>query len=147
MGSPCVKHGGKTQTTFSLSCGESELHSIAAGVAQTIGFQSNCHDLGFEHKIRVHSDATAAIGIARRRGMRKIRHLDCTDLWVQEKKRSGAMDLVKIPGVDNPVDAFTKHVGNGILTQSMQKMCMMALEGRARSGPDNLGLLPEVFRF
>ena len=33
----------------------------------------------------VHSDAAAAIGIARRRDMGKVKRLDVTDLWIQEK--------------------------------------------------------------
>ena len=33
----------------------------------------------------VHSDATAAVGIARREGLDKVRHLDVTDLWFQNK--------------------------------------------------------------
>ena len=106
MGSHCVKHWAKTQSTVTLSSGEAELHGICAGVAQALGLQSICKDLGFEYKIRIHTDATAAIGIARRRGMGKIRHLDAADLWVQEKIRTGACELFKIPGVDNPADAF-----------------------------------------
>ena len=140
IGSHCVKHWAKTQTTVSLSSGKSELHGIAAGVAQAIGLQSICRDLGFDYKLRVHSDATAAIGIARRRGMGKIRHLDCTDLWVQEQIRVGAIELLKIPGVDNPADAFTKYVDNGILTKAMKALNMVKLSGRAKCAPDTMGI-------
>ena len=37
-------------------------------------------DMGSKLPIVVHSDATAAIGIACRKGPGKIRHLDVTDL-------------------------------------------------------------------
>ena len=56
------------------------------------------------------SDATAAIGIARRRGMGRIRHLDVTDLWVQEKFTSKAASIDKVLGTENPADILTKHV-------------------------------------
>ena len=121
MGSQCAKHWANTQSTVTLSSGESELHGICAGVAQALGLQSICKDLGFDYKTRVHTDATAAIGVARRRGMGKIRHLDDADLWVQEKFRTGACELFKIPGVYNPADAFTKHIDRGLLTKSMTK--------------------------
>ena len=41
IGSHCIKHWAKTQTTVSLSSGESELHGICAGTAQGIGLQKN----------------------------------------------------------------------------------------------------------
>ena len=140
IGSHCVKHWAKTQSTVSLSSGEAELHGICAGTAQGLGLQSIARDLGFHYKVRVHSDATAAIGIARRRGMGKIRHLDCSDLWVQEKVRSQAIELHKDLGSENPADAFTKYVDNGILTKSMAAISMKKMAGRPRAAPDTMGL-------
>ena len=97
--------------------------------------QSICRDLGYVYRLRVHSDATAAIGIARRRGMGKIRHLDTTDLWVQEVVRSGRVELVKIPGTENPADILTKYVDRPLLQKMIQKMGMVQLEGRAKCAP------------
>ena len=91
-----IKHWSKTQTTIALSSGEAELNGIGAGIAMGMGVQSICRDLGYHYDLRVHTDATAAIGIARRRGMGKIRHLDTTDLWVQEKIRTGRVELLKV---------------------------------------------------
>ena len=79
-GSHAVKHWSKTQTTVCLSSGEAELRGIGDGLAQAIGLQSIARDLGMTWRIDMFTDATAAIGIARRRGMGKIRHLDVTDL-------------------------------------------------------------------
>ena len=112
-----VKHWSKTQTTIALSSGEAELNGIGQGIAQGLGVQSICRDLGFHHGLRVHTDATAAIGIARRRGMGKIRHLDCTDLWVQEVVRTGRVELLKVPGADNPADVLTKYVEKPLMTK------------------------------
>ena len=140
--SHCVRHWSKTQTTVSLSSGEAELHGICMGAQQGLGLQSICRDLGFQYKIRLHSNATAAIGIARRRGMGKIRHLDCTDLWIQEKIRSGAVELTKVLGTENPADAFTKHVDKKTLDMAMTKICLVKLEGRPKLAPDALGLNP-----
>ena len=42
--------------------------------------------------------------------MGKIKHLHCTDLWVQEKVRNGDIELLKILGADNPADAFTTYI-------------------------------------
>ena len=74
LGPHCIRHWNTTQITISLSSGEAELHGIAKGISHAIGMQSLCRDLGWSYKLRVHSDAVAAIGIARRRGLGK--HID-----------------------------------------------------------------------
>ena len=109
------KHWSKTQTTVSLASGEADLHGICAGVAQGIGLQSICRDLGFGFKSRIESDATAAIGIARCRGMFNIWHLDCAGLRGQDETRSSNIVREKILGTDNPADAFTKRVPREML--------------------------------
>ena len=68
------------------------------------------------------SDATAAIGIARRRGMGRIRHLDVCDLWVQEKFGSKAATIDKVLGTENPADILTKHVDRQTLIKALSRM-------------------------
>ena len=80
VGGHCVRHYSTTQSTISLSSGEAELHGIGKGIQHAMGLRSMYADLGYKMTITVHSDATAAIGIARRRGLGKLRHLDCEDL-------------------------------------------------------------------
>ena len=139
IGSCCVKHWSKTQTTIALSSGEAELGGIAYGAAQTLGLQSVCKDLGMDLKIRIHSDATAAIGIAKRRGLGRIRHLATTDLWIQEKIRDGKMELVKILGTENPGDIFTKYVDKTTMEAALVKMGMVFQEGRSPIAPAIMG--------
>ena len=68
------------------------------------------------------SDAVAAIGIARRRGAGKIRHLDCTDLWIQEQLRGNELSLNKILGTENPADLLTKH---GITKERLHQLAQL----------------------
>ena len=131
----CIRDRSKTQPTIALSSGEAELSGIGAGIAMGLGVQSICKDLGYNYQLRIHFDATAAIGIARRRGMGKIRHLDTTDLWVQEVVRSGRVALVKVLGADNPADIFTKFVDRPLLDKMLAKMSMQKMEGRAKCAP------------
>ena len=70
-----VKHWSKTQPTIALSSGEAELSGIGSGMAQALGVQALAADMGWFLKPRVWSDATVAIGISKRRGLGKIRHL------------------------------------------------------------------------
>ena len=120
LGSHCIRHWSTTQTTISLSSGEAELHDIAQGISHGIGMQSRCRDLGWEYQLRVHSDATAAIGIARRRELRKFGHLDVEDLWVQATMKNKVLELVKVPGSDNPADCLTKYVDRAILNELLK---------------------------
>ena len=124
---------------MSLSSGEAALHGICSGITQGLGLQSVARDLGFAFDIRIHTDATAAIGMCRRRGMGKLRHLDVTDLWVQQKVRSGAVDLVKVLGNEKPADMMTKYVTRDIL-EKMTAICKMETrEGRAACAPAAAG--------
>ena len=139
IGSCCVKHWSKTQSTIALSSGEAELGGIAYGAAQAIGLQSVCRDIGMDLQIRLHSDATAAIGIAKRRGLGKIRHLSTADLWIQEKIRDGKMELVKILGTENPADILTKYVDKASMEKALKKLNLVFKEGRSPMAPAIMG--------
>lgn len=65
-------------------------------------------DLGRSVKMRMHLDASAALGIAQRRGVGKVRHRDTGTLWLQENDLKKVMEIVEVPGVSNIADLFTK---------------------------------------
>ena len=140
IGQCLIKHWSKTQTTISLSSGEAELHGIAHGAAQGLGMQSLLVDLGWHLKLRVHSDATAAIGICRRKSLGKIRHLAMTDLWIQDKVRSKQIELLKVLGADNPADVLTKYVNRQSMDKAMAAMNMRVMHGRPACAPAALGV-------
>ena len=117
-----IKHWSKTQPTIALSSGEAELVGIGQGMAQALGLQSLARDMSWELKINLHSDATAAIGIAKRRGLGKVRHLHTTDLWIQERVRNGDVNLVKVLGTENPADALTKYLDSASMDKALAKM-------------------------
>ena len=66
--------------------------------------------------IDVKADASAAIVIASRRGLGRVRHIEVAQLWIQEKTANGMLKLVKVPGQANLADALTKFVSADILT-------------------------------
>ena len=71
--------------------------------------QSLLSDFQIRVDIKVLSDATAAIGMARRLGLGRVRHLAISDLWVQQRVRSGDVSLAKYPGTENGADLTTKY--------------------------------------
>ena len=107
-----------------------------------MGMKSIARDLGFSLGVRLHSDATAALGIARRRGLGKIRHLDVTDLWCQEQVRLGTVSLHKVLGTENPADIMTKYTDSATLQKMLGIMNLRFLDGRAACAPAAAGCDP-----
>ena len=108
-----VKSWSKTQATIALSTGEAELCALAKSCAEGLGIRSILEDWGIACSICVHTDATAAIGIASRQGLGRIRHIATTDLWVQQRLKSGDLCIEKILGQINPADLMTKPIDAG----------------------------------
>ena len=77
--------------------------------------------------------------IARCKGIGRIRHLDVTDLRVQEKFNNKLTFLHKVLGAENPTDLLTKYTNNAMLTMAIGKMGMRLMDGRSAIVPAALG--------
>ena len=108
---------------------------ICRGASIGLGLQSLALDLGISLGLEVLTDATAAIGICRRRGLGKIRHLATADLWVQDRVRRGDFKLTKVLGTENPADMLTKHISRDVMLRHMERVGIYAESGRAKSAP------------
>ena len=73
-----------TQIPIALSSGESEWHALVRTASAVLGFANMAKDMGRILKPRLQVDAEAAKGIASRRGVGKIRHLDTSPLWAKQ---------------------------------------------------------------
>ena len=112
-GAHCLKSWASTQATVALSSAEAEIYALTKGASQALGMMTLLEDFGFKTRATLHIDASAAIGIVRRAGFGKLRHLNVRYLWLQDHLRSGHMDLHKVAGVANAADLVTKHFGQG----------------------------------
>ena len=83
----------------------------------------------------VMADSSAAIGICRRTGIGRVRHLAVGQLWVQERVRAGDFELWKHPGVDNPADILTKGVARELIDRHTAAVGLSWEDGRAASAP------------
>ena len=79
-----------------MSSAEAELFSLTKGASVSLGLMSIAKDLGLMIGATVHSDASAALAIAQRQGLGKLRHLKVQFLWVQERIRGGDFDVKKV---------------------------------------------------
>ena len=103
-----AKSWSKTLSTLALSSGESELAGMAKGAAEGLGLQAVLKDFHIDAEVELHGDATAAIGIANRQGLGRIRHIATTDLWIQQRIKAGELKTFKVHGLENPGDLMTK---------------------------------------
>ena len=85
--------------------------------SQSIGIKRMMQDLGHDREdtIEIKTDASAAIGIANRIGIGKVRHIEVNTLWLQEKVFSGDVVLKKVGSEENLADALTKAVSGDTL--------------------------------
>ena len=110
QGKHVIKSWSTNQAVVALSSGEAECYGLVKAASVALGIRCIGEDLGmrFLGKICIRADASAAIGIANRVGIGKVRHIEVNQLWLQEKVYEGKMEIVKVRSEENMADALTK---------------------------------------
>ena len=132
-GKHLIKSWSSTQPVITLSSGEAELHGVVKGGAGGMGMLSLLKDLGVELHLNVWTDSIASKGICARQGLGKVRHLDTSLLWIQQKIKDKDLEVDKIHGPKNPADCLTKHVDRATLVKHLETMGLEFEQGRAES--------------
>ena len=120
-----------TQGPISLSTGESEWYGLARTGSAVIGLVNMALDYGRHLRGRLRVDATAAAGIASRRGVGKVRHLDTATLWLQQHVTTGALEVKHTPGAVNPADLGTKHLDRKTMMKHVEKCGFVVATGNS----------------
>ena len=81
------------------------------------------------------ADSSAAIGICKRSGIGKVRHLAVGQLWVQERLKTKDFELYKVLGTENPADILRKHVPREVLDKHLAYLQLHRETGRAATAP------------
>ena len=81
---------------------------VTKAAAAALGFRSLMADLGVQVSARARTDSNVARGIAGRRGVGKLRHIELKYLWLQDVVRDGRVRIGRIPGNVNVADHLTK---------------------------------------
>ena len=131
LGNHLIKTYSKTQSNIALSSAESEFYATMKVCQESIGMISLAKELMMNLKARVMVDASAALGVAQRMGIGKIRHLHTGALWIQEQELRKHLSLNKVPGVDNIADLMTKNVPREILERHTKGLHGEFVDGRA----------------
>ena len=134
-GNHLIKSWSTTQSVVALSSGEAEYYGMVKGASIAIGLQSVLKDFQITCGIEVKSDASAAIGIANRRGLGKVRHIELCQLWLQDKVRKGDIKVTKVGSHENLADTLTKFVGKESIDIHMNGTFQKLREGRHELAP------------
>jgi hypothetical protein len=134
-GSHVLKTWSHTQATIALSSAEAELIAAVKGAAEGLAVRSLVQDFGRDCALRIHVDSSAAIGICRRTGVGKVRHLDTRLLWIQELVRDGTLEVIKIAGIINPADLMTKHLAAEAISANLARLGCFECAGRSELAP------------
>ena len=90
IGQHLIKAWSRTQNHITLSSAEAELYARVKCTAELIGIKSMMTDWGRSKSGILYADSTAALGIAKRKGAGKPRHININTLWIQECKATTA---------------------------------------------------------
>ena len=101
---------------------------------ELIGILQLAADWAQEVEGEVFVDSTAALGVVKRKGAGKLRHVRVGQLWVQEKQERGDLRYRKVKGTENPADALTKAMTRGEMEKYLEMLAMETRSGRAEKG-------------
>ena len=135
LGEHVLKAYCRQQKVVALSSAEAELYAMVAASAETLAMAAYASDLGLSLECELFCDSSAALGIAQRAGIGKVRHLRTQGLWVQEVRVGGRIQYRKVLGSKNPADLMTKHMTAELSKQHLTTLSMKIEGGRAESAP------------
>ena len=115
--------------------GEAEYYGMVKGASVAFGLQAVLKDFNVECSIVLKSDASAAIAIASRRGLGKVRHIEVCQFWLQDKVRRGDIKVVKIGTHEHVADALTKNVSRDFMNGHMSSTNQFMIAGRHELAP------------
>ena len=126
-----IKVFSATQGSEALSSGEAEWYALVHTASCGIGLVSLARDMGYELELCLAGDATAASGIAHRRGAGRIRHIETKTLWLQRHVTERRILLSKTLGKVNVADLGTKHLTQKELDEMLELMGYYVATGQS----------------
>ena len=130
-GAHLIKSWSNNQNAVSLSSAEWEFHATLKAAVEGLGMITMASGLGDDYRVRLHVDASAALGVIQRKGVGKIRHLHAGSLWVQEQQVRNSIAFAEVKGTNNPSDLFTKYLSREMIDVHLKCMKAEKTEGRS----------------
>ena len=134
IGGHFLKGWSRTQNHVTLSSAEAELIALVKCSAELMGMRSAMRDWGVESSGVVCADSSAALATANRKGAGKLRHINISSLWIQEKQDLHQLEMRKVLGIDNPADLMTKYLARAVMDIHFEFRSQRRESSRARPG-------------
>ena len=141
LGKHLIKGWNTTQQTIAMSSGEAEHYALVKAASQAKGLVANLVDFEIKCSAVVKTDSTAALGIVRRRGLGRTRHIDVQFLWVQQEVGKKTLEVQKVPTDANPADMLTKVAPAEVLNKCLDFLICSFPESRDTAAPKVQALL------
>ena len=123
MGTHTLKTWSNTQPTVALSSAEAEYYAMVEGATRGIGLKTMLAEMGVQVGVLVMATgSSAAKSFASQRGLKKMRHIEAKELWLQEAVCRGKIRLLKINGVKKPSDIFTKYLPHEDIVKHLRRL-------------------------
>ena len=132
-GSHMIKSWSSTQKTVALSSGEAELIAMVKLSSELIGICQLYSDWNESLEGRVYCDSNAALGVVRRKGNGKLRHIRVGRLWIQQALEEGRLEYKRIAGKGDPADLMTKNLPCTVMERHVEFINLEREIGRAKS--------------
>ena len=140
FGHHTVKAWSATQAVLALSSGEAEFYALVKTASQGLGLKAMLKDYGIKvERVGIKTDASAAKGIAMRRGLGPVRHIEVGQLWIQDKVHDGEIRIEKVEGNKNLADLLTKHADTQSLETHVNGVGISPRGGRHVEAPEVAG--------
>ena len=94
-------------------------------------------DFGVELGVIILTDTSAAKGIANRKGLGKVRHIDVSQVWVQDRIARGDLSIRKVNGKDNNADILNKRATAEDIRVHMHRAGQTIVQGRNEIPPED----------
>ena len=126
----------KTQQTVSLSSCEAEINGLVKCGVEGLGLRNLIRHCGVPVDLDLLTDASAAVGVCKRQGAGKQKHLSIKQLWTQGQEARGELPISKLPRESNVADLFTHHGTKGELDKCLTAMSVRRDRHSGRHGEE-----------
>eukprot|EP00971_Amphidinium_carterae_P348030 6490283-Amphidinium_carterae.1 len=131
-----IAHWSCTQSTVSLSSGESEFHSLVRACTEGIAYKELAGELLDQRlSLDIMVDSSACKAMSQRVGTGRVKHLDVKQLWVQQATRNKTLTVKKVTSNENVSDILTKPMAEATIWKHMQAMSFTVESGRPKKAP------------
>ncbi len=101
MSGGLIRSWSNRQGSVALSSGEAEYYAVVKACAEALGAQALARDLGWDLKVKLGVDGSAAKATASKVSLGRVRHLEVRRLWLQDAVAKNKVELKKVRGKEN----------------------------------------------